>query len=68
MSSIYQNRYPPYDMLGYWGKSPGFAVQAGIALGELQSLGDLYDFKSMATLFFIGVVSITPTLVSKSQS
>ncbi|XP_031248859.1 receptor-like protein 53 [Pistacia vera] len=37
---------------------------AGIALGELQSLGDLYDFKSMATLFFIGVVSITPTLPS----
>ncbi|XP_031248831.1 uncharacterized membrane protein At4g09580-like [Pistacia vera] len=43
-------------------------VKAGIALGELQSLGDLYDFKSMATLFFIGVVSITPTLVSKSKS
>ncbi|KAJ0053010.1 hypothetical protein Pint_03461 [Pistacia integerrima] len=36
---------------------------SGIALGELRS-GDLYDFKSMATLFFIGVVSITPTLPS----
>ncbi|KAJ0111352.1 hypothetical protein Patl1_03535 [Pistacia atlantica] len=56
-----KNRDPLYDMLGYWGK-------AGIALGELQSLGDLYDFKSVATLFFIGVVSITPTLVSKSKS
>ncbi|KAH7515003.1 hypothetical protein FEM48_Zijuj11G0150200 [Ziziphus jujuba var. spinosa] len=43
-------------------------VRAGIALGELQSLGDLYDFNSMATLFLIGIVSVTPTLVSKSKS
>lgn len=43
-------------------------VQAGIALGELQSLGDLYDFNSMATLFLIGIVSVTPTLVSKNKS
>ncbi|TQD86361.1 hypothetical protein C1H46_028119 [Malus baccata] len=43
-------------------------VRAGLALGELRSLGDLYDFNSIATLFFIGVVSITPTLVSKSKS
>ncbi|KAG7952524.1 hypothetical protein I3843_12G064900 [Carya illinoinensis] len=43
-------------------------VKAGLTLGELQSIGDLYDFQSIATLFFIGVVSITPTLVSKSKS
>lgn len=43
-------------------------VKAGIALGELQSLGDLYDFNSIATLFLIGVVSITPTLMSKTKS
>ncbi|XP_044466223.1 uncharacterized membrane protein At4g09580-like [Mangifera indica] len=43
-------------------------VKAGIALGELQSLGDLYDFNSVATLFFIGVISITPTLISKSKT
>ncbi|KAI5327532.1 PREDICTED: transmembrane [Prunus dulcis] len=43
-------------------------VRAGLALGELRSLGDLYDFNSIATLFFIGVVSVTPTLVSKSKS
>ncbi|CAN6579682.1 unnamed protein product [Malus baccata var. baccata] len=42
-------------------------VRAGLALGELRSLGDLYDFNSIATLFFIGVVSITPTLVSKNK-
>lgn len=36
--------------------------QAGIAIGELQSLGDLYDFQSIATMFLIGAVSVTPTL------
>ncbi|KAJ6946785.1 hypothetical protein NC651_001473 [Populus alba x Populus x berolinensis] len=43
-------------------------VKAGIALGELHSIGDLYDFNSIATLFLIGIVSITPTLISKSKS
>ncbi|XP_077244810.1 putative membrane protein At4g09580 [Tasmannia lanceolata] len=43
-------------------------VRAGIALGELKSLGDLYDFQSIATLFLIGVVSVTPTLMSKSKT
>ncbi|GAA0167644.1 hypothetical protein LIER_22527 [Lithospermum erythrorhizon] len=44
-------------------------VRAGIALGELQSVGDLYDCNSIATLFLIGVVSITPTLMaSKPKS
>ncbi|KAL4315229.1 hypothetical protein AHAS_Ahas15G0164200 [Arachis hypogaea] len=43
-------------------------VRAGLALGELQSVGDLYDFNSIATLFFIGLVLITPTLISKNKS
>ncbi|GKV10670.1 hypothetical protein SLEP1_g22003 [Rubroshorea leprosula] len=43
-------------------------VRAGIALGELQSVGDLYDFNSIATLFLIGVLSVTPTLLRKSES
>lgn len=42
------------------------SVQAGLALGELQSMGDLYDFNSIATLFLIGVVSVTPTIMTKS--
>lgn len=46
----------------------GFVMQAGLALGELQSVGDLYDFNSIATLFLIGVVSVTPTLISKNES
>ncbi|KAJ8774146.1 hypothetical protein K2173_009577 [Erythroxylum novogranatense] len=43
-------------------------VKAGIALGELQSVKDLYDFNSIATLFLIGIVSVTPTLMSKTKS
>ncbi|GFQ06606.1 uncharacterized membrane protein at4g09580 [Phtheirospermum japonicum] len=44
-------------------------VRAGITLGELQSMGDLYDFQSIATLFLIGVVAVTPTLMgSKTKS
>lgn len=43
-------------------------VRAGIALGDLRSVGDLYDFNSIATLFLIGVVSITPTLISKKKT
>ncbi|XP_052211433.1 uncharacterized membrane protein At4g09580 [Diospyros lotus] len=42
-------------------------VRAGLALGELQSVGDLYDFHSIATLFLIGVVSVTPTLMTKTK-
>lgn len=42
-------------------------VQARIALGELRSVGDLYDFQAIATLFLVGVVSFTPTLGSKSK-
>ncbi|KAJ6818793.1 putative membrane protein [Iris pallida] len=43
-------------------------VKAGITLGELRSLGDLYDIQSIATLFLIGIVSVTPTLLSKNQA
>ncbi|XP_057510556.1 uncharacterized membrane protein At4g09580-like [Actinidia eriantha] len=43
-------------------------VRAGIALGELQSIGNLYDFHSIATMFLIGVVTVTPTLISKNRS
>ncbi|GAB4857850.1 hypothetical protein Ancab_015756 [Ancistrocladus abbreviatus] len=43
-------------------------VKAGIALGELRSVGDLYDFQSIAALFLIGVVTVTPTLLSENKS
>lgn len=47
---------------------PSVVYQAGIALGELRSVADLYDFQAIATLFFIGIVSVTPTLINKSQT
>ncbi|RZS07655.1 hypothetical protein BHM03_00038526 [Ensete ventricosum] len=43
-------------------------VRAGIALGELRSVADLYDFQAIATLFLIGIVSVTPTLISKNHT
>ncbi|KAF5772565.1 putative SNARE associated golgi family protein [Helianthus annuus] len=42
-------------------------VRAGIALGELRSIGDLYDIQSIGTLFLIGLASITPTLMTKNR-
>ncbi|KAK9667821.1 hypothetical protein RND81_13G013000 [Saponaria officinalis] len=42
-------------------------VRAGITLGELRSIGDLYDFHSIATLFLIGIVTVTPTLMNKNK-
>ncbi|KAF5815831.1 putative SNARE associated golgi family protein [Helianthus annuus] len=42
-------------------------VKAGITLGELESIGDLYDITSIGTLFLIGLASVTPTLISKKM-
>lgn len=42
-------------------------VRAGIALGELKSVGDLYDFQSIATLFLIGAITVTPTLIGSNS-
>lgn len=42
-------------------------VRAGLALGELRSVADLYDYKTIAVLFFIGLVSVAPTIVSRKQ-
>ncbi|OEL27763.1 putative membrane protein [Dichanthelium oligosanthes] len=45
-----------------------FQKQAGIALSDLKSLNDLYDPKSIAVLFLIGLVSVTPTLLGKNET
>lgn len=42
-------------------------VRAGLALGELRSIKDLYDFKTLAVLFLIGTVSILPTLLKRKR-
>jgi hypothetical protein len=43
-------------------------IQAGITLGELTSLSDLYDTQLIALLFLIGVVSVTPALLGKDKA
>ncbi|KAE8715720.1 protein NDR1/HIN1-like 22 [Hibiscus syriacus] len=42
-------------------------LQAGLALGDLRSVKDLYDFKTLSVLFLIGMVSIFPTLLKKKK-
>ncbi|KAL6962018.1 hypothetical protein U1Q18_036974 [Sarracenia purpurea var. burkii] len=42
-------------------------VRAGLALGDLKSVKDLYDFKTLSVLFLIGSVSIIPTLLKRKR-
>ncbi|KAF8411867.1 hypothetical protein HHK36_004426 [Tetracentron sinense] len=43
-------------------------VRAGLALGDLKSVKDLYDFKTLAVLFLIGFVSIFPTILKRKRT
>ncbi|KAL4559219.1 hypothetical protein LXL04_031353 [Taraxacum kok-saghyz] len=42
-------------------------VRAGLALGDLHSVKDLYDFKTLSVLFLIGFISILPTILKKKR-
>ncbi|KAL3504003.1 hypothetical protein ACH5RR_033844 [Cinchona calisaya] len=42
-------------------------VRAGLALGDLKSVKDLYDFKTLSVLFLIGSVAIIPTLLKRKR-
>ncbi|XP_059630895.1 uncharacterized membrane protein At4g09580 [Cornus florida] len=42
-------------------------VRAGLALGDLKSVKDLYDFKTLSVLFLIGSVIIIPTLLKRKR-
>lgn len=42
-------------------------VRAGLALGDLKSVKDLYDFKTLSVLFLIGAVIIVPTLLKRKR-
>lgn len=68
-SPIVDVPYHIFFIASFFGLIPAayVTVRAGLALGELRSLGDLYDFKTIATLFFIGIISIIPTLVSRKR-
>lgn len=41
--------------------------QAGLALGDLKSVKDLYDFKTLSMLFLIGSIIIFPTLLKRKR-
>lgn len=43
-------------------------VRAGLALGDLKSVKDLYDFKTLSVLFLIGSISIFPTLLKRKRT
>ncbi|KAL9234627.1 hypothetical protein vseg_009480 [Gypsophila vaccaria] len=43
-------------------------VRAGLALGELKSVKDLYDFKTLMVLFLIGAVIIIPTVLKRKRT
>ncbi|KAL6522238.1 hypothetical protein OROMI_032115 [Orobanche minor] len=42
-------------------------VRAGLALGELKSVKDLYDFKTLAILFLVGSILLLPTLLKRKR-
>ncbi|KAG8378407.1 hypothetical protein BUALT_Bualt08G0134200 [Buddleja alternifolia] len=42
-------------------------VRAGLALGELKSIKDLYDFKTLAVLFLIGSILLIPTVLKRKR-
>ncbi|KAF5725609.1 hypothetical protein HS088_TW23G00334 [Tripterygium wilfordii] len=42
-------------------------VRAGLALGDLKSVKDLYDFKTLSVLFLIGSVIMVPTLLKRKR-
>ncbi|XP_020591319.1 uncharacterized membrane protein At4g09580-like [Phalaenopsis equestris] len=43
-------------------------VRAGLALGDLKSLGDLYDLKTLVVLFLIGSVAIFPSILKRKRT
>ncbi|CAH8362740.1 unnamed protein product [Eruca vesicaria subsp. sativa] len=44
-----------------------FQVEAGLAIGDLKSVKDLYDFKTFPVLFLIGFISILPTILKRRK-
>lgn len=43
-------------------------VRAGLALGDLKSVRDLYDFKTLVVLFMIGMIAIVPTILKRKRT
>jgi hypothetical protein len=43
-------------------------LQAGRALGDLKSVRELYDFKTLVVLFLIGSVAVVPTILKRKRT
>jgi hypothetical protein len=43
-------------------------MQAGRALGDLKSVRELYDFKTLVVLFLIGSVVVVPTILKRKRT
>lgn len=43
-------------------------LQAGRALGDLRSVRELYDFKTLVVLFLIGSVAVVPTILKRKRT
>ncbi|KAJ1697333.1 hypothetical protein LUZ63_005845 [Rhynchospora breviuscula] len=43
-------------------------MQAGLALGDLKSVRELYDFKTLLFLFLIGSVAIFPAIMNRKRT
>ncbi|GER44574.1 SNARE associated Golgi protein family [Striga asiatica] len=44
-----------------------FQAEAGLALGELKLVKDLYDLKTLVVLFLIGSILLLPTLLKRKR-
>ncbi|KAG0557148.1 hypothetical protein KC19_11G105900 [Ceratodon purpureus] len=69
-SPIVNIPYPTFLVATVIGLVPAtfVTVRAGLALNTLRSFNELYDVKTVGALFVIGLISIVPALVSRSQS
>lgn len=43
-------------------------MQAGLALGDLKSVRELYDLKTLVFLFLIGTVAIFPAIMNRKRT
>eukprot|EP00250_Pteridium_aquilinum_P024134 c2846_g1_i1 orf=474-1364(+) len=66
-SPIVNIPYHIFFMATVFGLIPAsfLSVRAGLTLGQLESVGDLYDAKTVSTLFIIGLLFILPTVLSR---
>ncbi|KAI3685213.1 hypothetical protein L6452_34450 [Arctium lappa] len=68
-SPIVDVPYPVFFLATVVGLVPAsyVTVRAGLALGDLNSVKDLYDFKTLSVLFLIGFISILPTILKRKR-